>query len=371
MPYARPTLTDLRRQALDDLMNAPGGDGMALLRRAVGQSLAWALANQGNDLHEHLDWIARQAVPGTATGEYLEAWSALVGVYRKLAVQWAGTVSWPATGGAVVPNGSPLSANGNGYFTTADSVAGSGGLISAPVAAVLPGAAYSLAVGDTVTLTNSVAGVTGAGAVASVTRSGVDLEVDDDFRTRANIRWASPPQGGALIDYLEWALAVPGVTRAWVSPNSAGVGTVVIYTMWDIVDAAYGGFPQGTNGVATSESRGGVHAVGDQLTVANAIFPLRPVTALVYSAAPISSPVAFTIHTVVAVSTVLRPLVLAAIDGVFLAHATPLGAELETGLFAAAIAAIPGVPDFTITAPVAPIVTTLGYLPVRGAVTYA
>ena len=44
----------------------------------------------------------------------------------------------------------------------------------------------------------------------------------------------------------------------------------------------HGGFPQGTNGVAALETRD-TAATGDQLAVANYLYPLRPVTPIVYA----------------------------------------------------------------------------------------
>ena len=60
--------------------------------------------------------------------------------------------------------------------------------------------------------------------------------------------------------------------------------------MMDVSEAAHGGFPQGTNGVAGAETRD-TAATGDQLAVANYIYPLRPATALVYACAPASQAV--------------------------------------------------------------------------------
>ncbi|MFC7611718.1 baseplate J/gp47 family protein [Teichococcus aestuarii] len=98
-------------------------------------------------------------------------------------------------------------------------------------------------------------------------------------------RFRAPPQGGAVADYETWARAVPGVTRAWIAPNGMGAGTVVVYAMLDDAQAGAGGFPQGADGVAAAETRA-TPATGDQLTIADALYPLRPATALVYVVAP-------------------------------------------------------------------------------------
>ena len=83
MPYARPTLTQLRDQALQDIQSGglPGVDG--LLQRAVLRVLAYALAGLSYLHYGYQDWIALQAVPWTAEDEYLEGWAALKSVNRK------------------------------------------------------------------------------------------------------------------------------------------------------------------------------------------------------------------------------------------------------------------------------------------------
>jgi uncharacterized phage protein gp47/JayE len=40
--------------------------------------------------------------------------------------------------------------------------------------------------------------------------------------------------GGDATDYEQWALAVPGVTRAWAAPNEMGIGTTVRFLMDDL-----------------------------------------------------------------------------------------------------------------------------------------
>jgi uncharacterized phage protein gp47/JayE len=72
---------------------------------------------------------------------------------------------------------------------------------------------------------------------------GVDEENDDDLRLRVLQRIRQPPQGGALHDYVRWALAVPGCSRAWVYPLEMGIGTVTIRVMFDQLRADNDGFP--------------------------------------------------------------------------------------------------------------------------------
>src|ERR1019366_6335080 len=120
-------------------------------------------------------------------------------------------------------------------------------------------------------------GITSASFAGGPITGGADLETDNPMRTRMLESYAAPPHGGDANDYVTWALQVVGVTRAWVPPVPLVPGAVTVFFMMDVVEAAHGGFPQGTNGVAALETRD-TEAAGDQLTLANYLFIWRPVT---------------------------------------------------------------------------------------------
>ena len=72
---------------------------------------------------------------------------------------------------------------------------------------------------------------------------GTDEETDEELRARVLRRIRQPPMGGDAYDYVAWALAVPGVTRAWCSPLEMGIGTVTVRFMMDDLRADNDGFP--------------------------------------------------------------------------------------------------------------------------------
>ena len=72
---------------------------------------------------------------------------------------------------------------------------------------------------------------------------GTDDETDEALRDRVLRRIRQPPMGGAAYDYEAWALAVPGVTRAWCYPLEMGIGTVTVRFMMDDLRADNDGFP--------------------------------------------------------------------------------------------------------------------------------
>ena len=59
MPFARPPLTALRNQAIQDITTSgvPGLDG--LLRNAVLRVLAWTMSGLAYSVYGYIDWVAR------------------------------------------------------------------------------------------------------------------------------------------------------------------------------------------------------------------------------------------------------------------------------------------------------------------------
>lgn len=378
MPYDRPLLTDLRRQAAADLAaSLPGSD--PLLRFSNLGILATILAGMANQHYGYLDWISREAVPFTATDEYLYAWGALKGVTLKPASKASGSTLFSnCTPTTAIPIGTPL-VRGDGvtYTTTSGAVVDGSGNATVLATADVAAANGNCPVATVLTLGTSIPGIQSNSAVSVAFVGGADIETQDEFRSRMLQVYAQPPQGGAQSDYVTWALQVPGVTRAWCAPLGMGAGSVIVYFMEDDVRSAFGGFPQGTNGVATGESRA-APATGDQLVVANYIFPLRPVTALVYSCAPVASPTNFTISGTT--DPTVRTNISNAIKEVFLRTGSPGGTvDLNTGAaggivnlldIEAAIAAVPDSDGAVVTSPAANIVAATGYLSTLGVITW-
>ena len=372
MPFPRPTLTELRSQVAADI-NAGLKTVDGLLRFSNLGVLGTATAGLAHLHYAYLDWIAKQAVPYTATDEYLEAWAALKAVYRKPATYAQLSVTWAGSAGQVLPAGTEVArSDGVYYLTMADATVNDAGLVTATIQAKDAGTAGNVEVGSLMILGAAVTGIQSTGAVVAVVTTGADQETDDDLRTRMLAKYQSTARGGANSDYVEWALEVAGVTRSWVNPRGFGVGTVVVYVMLDSANAEANGFPSGTDGMSALDNRASLAstATGDQLTVANAIFASQPVTAMVYVCSPIASPVDFTISGLTA-SDVLKAAIAQAIAQVFLDEGEPLaGSQVDLSSIEAAIAAITGSSGFVITAPADNLVNQVGYLPTLGTVTY-
>jgi uncharacterized phage protein gp47/JayE len=354
MPFQRKTLSTLISEVAADIAaSLQGAD--ALLRFAVLKIIGKIQAGMSNMHMGYLDWIAKQAVPFTAEDEYLQGWAALKNVYLKAASSAVLQVSFPGTIGKTLDIGFPVvRGDGAAYTTNAVATVDNTGFVSVAVTADVAGAAGNSDAGTVMTLGASADGIQSTGSVVATVSSGADIETNDALRSRMLAAYQSTPQGGDVNDYVGWALAVAGVTRAWCAPNNFGAGTVVIYTMWDDAEVAHGGFPQGTNGVSQfDKGPGGVPrgtiATGDQRVVADSIVNEQPVTALVYSVAPIANSLTFTISGLTSASAATRAAISAAISDVFFRNGDPRSGTINRSDIESAIAAISGTSGFVIT----------------------
>ena len=377
MPFQRPTLSQERAQVAQDIASSlPGAD--ALLRFSNLAILGDVQAGLSILHYGYLDWISLQAVPFTSQGEFLEGWAALKKVFRDPATQATGTATFTGTNGTVLP-ANTLLVRGDGveYTVMADGIV-AGGTVTVTAQAVADptgqtGAFGNCASGTVLNLGTAIAGLTSTGAAPTAFTGGADLESDASLLNRMLGAYQATPVIGTSSNYETWAREVSGVTRAWCIANGMGSGTVVVYFMMDASEAAHGGFPQGSNGVATAETRD-VAATGDQLLVANHIYTVQTNTALVYAVAPTQENETFTISGLAGSSTGTRNAIAAAIADVFLRNGSPKQTTINLADINAAIAAVPLTTGFVITvvnggAP-GNITPALGALPILGTVTY-
>ncbi len=374
MPYPRPALSDLRAQVASDLTSGlKTVDG--LLRFSNLGILGTSVAGLSHQHYGYLAWIAKQSNPYTASGEYLEAWAALKEVYREAATFARLQATFLGAVEAVLPVGTQVvRSDGVVYVVTGSAAVGVAGTVVVEVLAVDSGVSSNASNGTAVTLASVVQGVQSTGAVTAQVVPGTELETDDSLRTRMLSAYQARARGGAVDDYLQWALSATGVTRAWVKPMGAGPGTVVVYVMLDVANASSNGFPVGRDGLSALDNRATAASVaqGNQLSVANGLFDGQPVTPLVYVCAPIAAPIAFTLTGLSTATAATRAAIAAAITQVLLDEGSPIeGSFVALSSIESALAAISGTSGFVIASPTGNIANQRGYLPTLGVVNYA
>lgn len=350
MPFERPALVELIERAAADLeARLPGAD--ARTRRSNLAVLARVQAGAVHGLYGYIDFLARQIFADTAEAEYLERLAQVWGVARKPPAFAVGGVVFTGTTGAVVPGGALLAAGETEYELDADAVL-AGGTASGAATAALPGLAGNLPAGTPLTLVSPVAGVASVVTVAAGgLAGGTDSETDAALRARLLARIRLPPQGGATHDYLAWALAVPGITRAWVYPEELGPGSVTIRVVSD--DAPDGLIP----------------AAPKIAEVQSAINFARPITARPVVVAPVAVPLDLAIQLLPGTQAI-RDAVAAEIADLLRREAVPGGTILLSHL-REAISQAAGEADHVLLAPAANVAHATGQIAVPGVITWS
>lgn len=238
MGFKRPTLPELIGRVDNDLVSRLPRAQAALAVR-LSKVLATGQAGVAHGLYGYLQWLERQLFPETCDDDLLHLHS--VGVPRREATTASGMVVFSGTSGAVIDASTVLNADGLEYRTTQD-VTLVDGAATVEVEALSAGNAGGKAAGARLTLVSPVAGVNAIATIgAAGITGGADIESFDSWRDRIMLRRARIPRGGAQGDWAEWALEVPGVTRAWEDPLGMGPGTIVLRIMAD--DAEDGPMP--------------------------------------------------------------------------------------------------------------------------------
>jgi uncharacterized phage protein gp47/JayE len=355
MPFARPTLGELRLRIADDLVDKlPGAD--ARLRVNNLRAFSEVEAGVAHLLYGRLDWSFRQLFPDTAEREYLDRWASIWGVARIPASAANGVGVWEAQPGATVPAGALIRRNDNIQYRSADGGVESNGVVALNLECLTRGAIGNAAEGTQLSLMTTQPLVAVAGLVAEPgLAGGADEQSDDALLTALLTRIQLPPHGGAAFDYIRWALEVPGVTRAWVYPLEAGAGTVVVRFMMDDVRTP--------DGIPLPADVARVQAyIAD---------PNRaPVTAKIYVFAPVPLVVNVHISQLSPDSPTIREGIAHNLAQMILEEAEP-GRPIYLSQFTTAIGLTPEVRHFILAAPATMPTPQPGEIVVLGAIGYS
>ncbi|MEZ5709736.1 MAG: baseplate J/gp47 family protein [Blastomonas sp.] len=226
MSFVRPTLSELIERTRADIESRlPGADSR--LRHSALDVLARAHAGAVAGLYGYLDFIARQIPFDTAEGEILARWASIWGIQRKAAQPASGSVVFTGTNGVTIPAATDLVRIDGALYRTMAAVTIAAGEAVAAVESVDAGEGTAVEADAALTLASAIAGVN---AIALVDEGGIAggaaEESDADLLARFLQRVRKPPEGGSASDYVQWALLMPEVTRAWVYPSWMGAGTV-------------------------------------------------------------------------------------------------------------------------------------------------
>lgn len=350
MPIVRPTLPTLIARYENELAQRLGLS--AILPRGFLAVFARVWAGAIHGLYGYSDWVAKQAIPTTAESDALTEWAITFGVFRLPAGFAHGTVTLTGLVGSTVPAGTRMKRDDGTEYVTDLTGTFVSGTLDVAVTAVLAGLGGNCPAATEVTLASPVSGVQSAAVVATGgIVGGTEIEDDASLRSRLLFRLQNPPSGGSASDYVLWALAVPGVTRAWCIPEHFGVGTV--------------GVTFAVDGEASPIPNGGKVA-----EVQAYIDERRPVQAAVTVFAPTPLDIDLTIDNLVPDTAEVRASIEQSLHDMIVRDGEPGGTILLSHL-REAISLAPGEEDYDLTLPVADIAVAAGELPVLGTVTWA
>lgn len=352
MAWQIPTLEDISQRTRTAFTTYLPATNFNVWPSAAGVS-AKVIAARVWELFHRQDWIAQQAYPLTATGEYLERHAASYGIARNVAVQSTGMIQLiGGTHTTEIPAGTQFQdAAGLIYETTEVAYIASDGSATIPVQADTSGPDRNQSGGTELAMLAVIAGAPASGTISpDGIYGGAEIESDDGLRARLLQRLRFPPNAGSKTDYERWAGEVPGVTRVWIEGNAFGPGTVAVYFTMDDTYAD------------------GIPTAADVADVQTHIDSVKPITANVTVVAPIREPLAIEIHGLSPFTTEVLANVNAELEAVIRAKAD-LSTPLTTRYFRAswvwqAVSNATGERYHTVVLPASDYAIPVGRLPV-------
>lgn len=325
MSFERPTLKEIIERLDGDTQSRLS---VPQMRRSNAKVFDRVLAGAVHSLYGYISYLNRQQFFDTAESEYLDRWASIYGLARKKATKAAGTVTFSFSADAVnIPTGTILQSDDGVQYQTTGAVSSDG---NASVEALNDGVIGNQQEGDVLTMVSPVVGVFSEVEIVKL-GGGSEAETDESLRSRLLSRVRETPCGGTESDYVQWALEVAGVTRAWASPKEDGEGTVTVRFVCD-----------------------GMEDIIPDKTMLDKVFAhidgSRPVTAHLYVKAPEIKPVNIEISGLLPDDAEVREAVEQELKDLFAREGAP-GQRIYLSHIRAAISSALGEEDHTVVQP--------------------
>ena len=240
-PYDNKSIEEIKTLIINGLQQK-FNNTLKLLPKAFIKTLAVVLAGVFIVLYKQIGWFFLQLFPNYAYwGEVnvlgkkirpLLEWGNLMGVgYPFFGSQWEGEISVQVTQiGKFLDSGVQLKAPiNNKIYLVKDTTLLTDETCLIPVICTTNGTAGNLETGDLLQFPGSLAMVKKNATVAKIKKLAKDDETESEYRKRVNQRFRTPPMGGALSDYRQWANEVNGV---WNSYPQKDINTPAGVLIW-------------------------------------------------------------------------------------------------------------------------------------------
>lgn len=350
MPYIRPTLEEITQTTIAEIeTRLPGAD--AALRFSNLNILAYVIAGGLHGLYGAANFMADQLFVDSADGDYLNRHGQIWGVGRVAASYANGVAIFVGTAGTIIPANTLVQrSDGFRYVTTTLCEIGVTPFDQANIVATEAGASGNCSTLTALTLVTTIAGVTQINVDINGCNFGADAEADTSYRARIINRIQQPPHGGNANDYVQWALQVPTVTRAWCIPLAYGLGTVGVF-------------------FATDNALSVIPSAAVVAQVQSYIDARRPVGALVTVSAPVTVTINFSISGLTPANTAVKNAVEQELKDLLFREGTP-AQTIPLSHITEAISNAAGEYDHALFSPSAAVVIPNNGLGVYGGITW-
>lgn len=215
-------------------------------KRSVHGRRASVLAAVGTTLHRHVDSVGKEVLPTTAPdGGPIQEWGKPYSVVPKGATgaRKAAALRIYGIAAATIDDGEELvHPESQLRFRTVGAYVIPGVApfyVDADVEATSTGSATRLTKDSTLEFLVTPANIeTQATLVKDLDEDGTDAEQFGPYRQRVLDAMGKPPSGGNQADFEAWALAIPGISKARVYENRAGLGTTDVAVLHSGTGAA-------------------------------------------------------------------------------------------------------------------------------------
>ena len=250
-----PTLGQLVTRARNAIRaNLPGTD--AWLWPNNLNPMAKVIGGMTSELFGFVDDIQRQKFAITADGPNLDLHGAEINVIRAQPTPSSGVVVITVADSYEVESAIFQRFDGVQFIATAGASISGAGTLDVPVQSTINGSTTVTLAGTALSIIAGCTDVNGDAAATAAVGSGgliggTDVQQDGGYlnpppgtyRYAILFKKRNPPQGGAASDYVIWAQqANANVTRVFVEPLWAGIGTIRVLPMMDNLYA--NGIPQ-------------------------------------------------------------------------------------------------------------------------------
>lgn len=249
MAYNNKTFKEIYDLLIENLQEKFNRE-LRLLPKSFIVVLAKVVASVAVIPYKLCGWLYLQMFPDTAYFGEVDILGSVVNPLVKLGVQfgigeprkgtaWGGSATATAvTTGSVIADGTQLKNKKNGllYLVSGSRIVDAES-VSFRIYCTVSGGAGNLQVGDELEFVSPLGFVLKTVTVDGVENVGSDDETEASYRRRIVERYRAQPMGGALADYRNWGLEVPGVAQIYPYASETHGGHVLLYVAGD--ESAY------------------------------------------------------------------------------------------------------------------------------------